>query len=136
MDITIQGLELIGGQAVRGACAPFQAFEPSRGEAIAPVLHAVDPAQVEQACQLASAVLDDYRATSDLERADVLYRIATKILALSNALIERAMAETGLPRPRLEGERGRTCNPLKLFAELLREGNWQDPRIDTALTRS
>jgi NADP-dependent aldehyde dehydrogenase len=43
------------------------------------------------------------------------------------------MAETGLPRARLEGERGRTMNQLKLFAELLREGSWQDARIDTAL---
>jgi len=43
------------------------------------------------------------------------------------------MAESGLPRPRLEGERGRTTGQLKLFASLLREGSWRDARLDTAL---
>jgi 2,5-dioxopentanoate dehydrogenase len=45
----------------------------------------------------------------------------------------RAMAESGLPRARLEGERGRTVGQLKLFADLLREGSWADLRIDSAL---
>ena len=43
------------------------------------------------------------------------------------------MLETGLPRARIEGERGRTVNQLRLFGTLLREGSWQDPRIDPAL---
>ena len=43
------------------------------------------------------------------------------------------MTESGLPRARLEGERGRTVGQLKLFAGLLREGSWTDARIDPAL---
>lgn len=43
------------------------------------------------------------------------------------------MAETGLPRPRLEGERGRTVGQLRMFATVVREGGWQDIRIDPAL---
>ncbi len=133
MSDTIQGLALIGGQAVRGAGAAFRAFDPGRNEAIGPEFNAVSTAQVEAACALAGAAFDAFRATSDHERADFLDQIAAQILALGDELIVRAMAETGLPRARLEGERGRTMNQLKLFAELLREGSWQDARIDTAL---
>ena len=43
------------------------------------------------------------------------------------------MAETGLPRARLEGERGRTVGQLRLFAEVLREGSWAARTIDPAL---
>jgi len=48
-------------------------------------------------------------------------------------LIERAMAETGLPRARLEGERGRTVGQLRLFAQVVRQGDWLDATIDLAL---
>ncbi len=133
MSNTIQGLALIGGLAVRGAGKPFQAFDPGKNEALGPDFNAVDAAQVSEACALAGASFDAYRATTDQERADFLEQIAAQILALGDDLIVRAMAETGLPRARLEGERGRTMNQLKLFAELLREGSWQDARIDTAL---
>ena len=133
MSNTIQGLVLIGGEAVRGNGAAFQGFDPSKNEALGPDFNAVDAAQVDQACTLAGAAFDAFRATTDHERADFLEQIAAQILALGDELIVRAMAETGLPRARLEGERGRTTNQLKLFAELLREGSWQDARIDTAL---
>jgi len=59
--------------------------------------------------------------------------VAEQIMAIGDELVERAMLETGLPRARIEGERGRTCNQLRLFGALLREGSWQDPRIDPAL---
>lgn len=133
MTNTLQGLALIGGQAVRGAGKPFQAFDPSKNEALGPDFNAVDATQVAEACALAGAAFDSFRATTDQERADFLELIAAQILALGDDLIVRAMAESGLPRARLEGERGRTMNQLKLFAELLREGSWQDARIDTAL---
>ncbi|MFG6459298.1 aldehyde dehydrogenase (NADP(+)) [Roseateles sp. BYS96W] len=133
MNNTLQGLALIGGEAVRGSGAAFQGFDPAKNEALGPDFHSVDVAQVNQACELANAAFDAFRATTDHERADFLELIAAQILALGDDLIVRAMAETGLPRARLEGERGRTVNQLKLFAELLREGSWQDARIDTAL---
>jgi 2,5-dioxopentanoate dehydrogenase len=40
--------------------------------------------------------------------------------------------ETALPKDRLTGERGRTVNQLKLFAEVVREGSWVEARIDLA----
>ena len=43
------------------------------------------------------------------------------------------MAESGLHRARLEGERGRTCGQLRLFAKTVRAGEWLDVRVDEAL---
>jgi NADP-dependent aldehyde dehydrogenase len=133
MDFTIQGLALIHGEPVLGTGPAFEAFNPATGESIGPAFHAVDVDQVDAACRIAGAAFDGFRATSDHERADFLEQIGAQIMAIGDELIARAMAETGLPRARLEGERGRTVNQLKLFAELLREGSWQDARIDSAL---
>ena len=59
--------------------------------------------------------------------------MAAEIEALGDALLARAQAETGLPLPRLTGERARTCGQLRLFAAVVREGSWVDARIDPAL---
>ena len=48
--------------------------------------------------------------------------MATMVEALGDDLIVRVMAESGLPRMRLEGERGRTTGQLRLFASVLRDG--------------
>ncbi len=129
----ITGEALIGGAAVRGTQAGFKAFDPSLQSAIEPEFSSVDEQQIAMACELAEAAFNTYRATSDAQRADFLEAIAAQILALGDTLILRAMAESGLPRARLEGERGRTMGQLKLFADLLREGSWQDLRFDSAL---
>jgi alpha-ketoglutaric semialdehyde dehydrogenase len=129
----ITGEALIGGQAVRGNDGSFQAFNPALREALAPAFYMVDAEQIDQACRLAEAAFDPFRATSNEQRALFLEAVAAQILALGDDLIVRAMAESGLPRMRLEGERGRTVGQLKLFADLLREGSYADLRIDSAL---
>ncbi|WEF33916.1 aldehyde dehydrogenase (NADP(+)) [Pseudoduganella chitinolytica] len=129
----ITGEALIGGSAVKGTGNHFKAFDPSKREQIEPAFHAVDEDQIDAACQLAAEAFDTFRATSNEERARFLETVGEQIMALGDDLIVRAMAESGLPRVRLEGERGRTVNQLRLFAELLREGSWADARIDSAL---
>ncbi|MYN06233.1 aldehyde dehydrogenase (NADP(+)) [Pseudoduganella aquatica] len=129
----LTGESLIGGVAVKGNGDAFHGYDAALGTAIEPAFHTVDADQIGQACSLAGAAFDTFRATSDAERATFLEAIGAQIMALGDALIERAMAETGLARARLEGERARTVNQLKLFAATLREGSWRDARIDTAL---
>ena len=65
--------------------------------------------------------------------AAFLEKIAEEILALGDALIECANQESALPPDRLTGERMRTVNQLRLFAEVVRSGAWKDVRIDPAL---
>jgi alpha-ketoglutaric semialdehyde dehydrogenase len=131
--MSITGEALINGVAERGHGAAFQAWNPALGTAMDADFHTVDDEQIDRACSLAAAAFDTFRATSNLERARFLDTIAEQIVAIGDDLIERAMAESGLPRARLEGERGRTVGQLKLFADLLREGSWQDLRVDSAL---
>jgi alpha-ketoglutaric semialdehyde dehydrogenase len=88
---------------------------------------------VESACGAADAAFDIYRATSREERAVFLERCGEEIMAVGDALIEAAMRESGLPRARLEGERGRTVGQLRMFADVVRKGLWQQLRIDPAL---
>jgi NADP-dependent aldehyde dehydrogenase len=133
VSVVLTGEALIGGAAVKGAGGSFKAFNPATREQIEPSFHMVGGEQIDQACRLAEEAFDTFRSISNEARAAFLDTIAGEILELGDALIERAMAETGLPRARLEGERGRTVGQLKLFATLLREGSWEDPRIDTAL---
>jgi NADP-dependent aldehyde dehydrogenase len=123
---------LIAGEAVTSA-SRFRAFDPSLGQEIAPDFAVADEAHVARACAAAAEAADRFADTSIEERARLLEAIATRIEAIGDPLIERAMAETGLPRARLEGERGRTGAQLRMFAAVVREGGWQDIRIDSTL---
>ena len=129
----ITGEALIGGVAVKGTGAAIRAYNPSLQQQMEPEFHSVDVAQIDQACRLADDAFDTFRALSDEKRAVFLETIGEQIMSLGDVLVERVMAESGLPRPRIEGERGRTVGQLKLFANLLREGSWNDVRIDKAL---
>ncbi|MCH4564024.1 aldehyde dehydrogenase (NADP(+)) [Halomonas sp. EGI 63088] len=131
--MTLQGKLLIGQRAVSGHSPPINAIDPATGEALEPAYPGGGQAEVELACELAWAAFDAYRETSLDERAAFLETIASEIEAIGDELIERAMAETGLPRARLEGERGRTCGQLRLFADVVRAGEWLDVRLDPAL---
>ncbi len=89
-------------------------------------------AELQRACDLAEAAFAPYRATLPEARAAFLEEIGARIMALGEALVETACAESGLPRGRIEGERARTVNQLKMFAAVLRAGRWLDVRIDPA----
>jgi NADP-dependent aldehyde dehydrogenase len=90
-------------------------------------------ADVAAACAAAAAAFDVYRATDRETRAAFLERIADEIMAIGEPLIEAYIAESGLPRGRGEGERGRTVGQLRLFADVVRKGQWQQIRIDPAM---
>ena len=89
-------------------------------------------ADVAAACAAARAAFDTYRATEAEARVAFLEAIGEEIVALGDALIETACRESGLPRARIEGERGRTVGQLGLFADVLRRGGWMGLRIDMA----
>ena len=111
----------------------FRSVVAATGEPIGPAFAVHGPAEVDAACAAAAAAFDTYRATSREERAAFLEAIASEILAIGDDLIEAAMSESGLPRARLEGERGRTVGQLRLFADVVRKGAWQQLRIDPAM---
>lgn len=98
----ITGDALIGGQAVKGTGAALRAYNPTLQQVMDPEFFTVDFDQIDQACRAADAAFDTFRALSDERRAVFLETIAEQIMALGDVLIERTMAETGLPRARIE----------------------------------
>ncbi|SNS14797.1 NADP-dependent aldehyde dehydrogenase [Noviherbaspirillum humi] len=128
----LTGHLLIGSQSLPGQNGQVRGINPATGDTLEPAFGLAGKAEVEHACALAWAAFDTYRETGLEQRAAFLEKIASNIADIGDALIERAMAETGLPRARLEGERGRTVGQLRLFAQEVREGSWLDARIDPA----
>ncbi|QCP53583.1 aldehyde dehydrogenase (NADP(+)) [Trinickia violacea] len=129
----IAGEMLLGASAVRGVNGTLRAFDPARNQEIEPAFGAGGAADVARACELAAQAFDAFRAAPLETRARLLESIAENILALGDALIERAHLESALPMARLEGERGRTVGQLKLFASLVRDGRWCGAVLDSAL---
>ncbi len=131
--MVLTGDMLIGREAVRGSEAAVHGVDPATGETLAPAYAGAGAAELERACALAWAAFDRYRETSLQQRAQFLEAIADHIAALGDELVQRACVESGLPKARIEGERGRTMGQLKLFAATVRDGGWLGARIDPAL---
>ncbi|MBU3079519.1 aldehyde dehydrogenase (NADP(+)) [Sphingomonas sp. XMGL2] len=128
----MDGSILIGGTNEKGA-SDFAAVDPSSGAELAPRFANADAGHVDRACALADQAFATYGDAAPEVRAGLLEAIAEEIEAIGDALIVRAMQETGLPRPRLEGERGRTTGQLRLFASFVRSGDWAHATLDSAL---
>ncbi len=131
--MTLRGENLIGAEARRGTEAAFRAVEAATGRALEPDFPGADRSDLDRACALAEAAFDTFRETDPEARAGFLEAIAANILDIGDDLVTRCMAETGLPRPRIEGERARTVGQLRLFAGVVREGSYVEARIDPAL---
>ena len=127
----ISGASLIGRRDVAGA-AGFQAIDPATGAALDPVFGRASAQDVDAACTLAAQAFDDYRNRPLDARATLLDTIADRLLALGDTLIARCVAESGLPRARVEGERARTVAQLRMFAQVVRDGAFLGARIDPA----
>jgi len=130
---TLHGKSLIAGKPAETTARAFHAISPLDSSELDPAFHECVPEDVNHALTHAEEAFAIYRRASAEVRAAFLERIAEEILALGDALPERANLETGLPLDRLAGERARTVGQLRLFAEVVREGSWVDARIDTAL---
>jgi NADP-dependent aldehyde dehydrogenase len=124
---------LIGRSEIRGKQGIIRAFNPATGTELEPDFGAGGETDVARACILAQEALDSYRETSLATRARFLRMIGQGILGLGDALVDRACAETGLPRGRIEGERSRTVGQLELFASIVSEGRWINATLDSAL---
>lgn len=110
----------------------FHSFVPAQANHLSEKFHPATPEEVEEAMQRAERAFDQYATLPAAQRADFLVAITEEIMALGDELLERAQLETGLPMPRLQGERGRTINQITQFANLIREGSWVEASIDTA----
>src|SRR5699024_5881144 len=90
------------------------------------------PEEVSAAAKAAHDAFDVFSTTSPETRATFLDTIAAEIEALGSDVVDAAIRETALPEGRLSGEVGRTTGQLRLFAKVLRRGDYLGARIDTA----
>lgn len=129
----LAGNLLIGFAEERGTHGEVQAVNPRTGHALRPTYGLGGDEHVERAAILAWKAFPAFRETSLISRASFLEQIAANIESLGDSLIERIVAETGIPAARAEAERTRTLGQLRLFAKVVREGSWIGVRIDEAM---
>lgn len=124
------GLSIIG--ATRGAAGGkcFRAFDPTANTTFGVEFHSASSSDIESATTLATEAAAAFARSSGAQRAILLESIASHIEAALPLLIEMIPRETGLPEPRVRNETARTCSQLRLFASVLRDGDWLDARID------
>ena len=132
MSNTLTGENFTGFTTSAKSNKTFQAFSPALNSFLEDKFSLATETELEYVLQLANKAFPVYRDVPAVKRAAFLDAIAEEIMALGDVLIERCSAETALPAARITGERARTCNQLKMFAQLLRDGWWVDARIDTA----
>ncbi|MGC5702784.1 aldehyde dehydrogenase (NADP(+)) [Pseudomonas sp. NFXW11] len=130
--MSLSGRMLIGGRGLFGSQGRLYGIDAASGEVLQPAFGGASSADLQRACALAQAAFEPYRQLPLAQRAAFLLNIADNILQLGDELIERCQLETGLPRGRLENERGRTVGQLRRFAELISEGGFLGVRIDPA----
>ncbi|AWN16194.1 aldehyde dehydrogenase (NADP(+)) [Salinisphaera sp. LB1] len=129
----LTGEMLIGQKRVKGSGPAIQAIDPKHNQPLDTLWHASSAEDLDRACALAQAAADDFRDTAPADRATFLEVIADEIEGLGNQLVTRATAESGLPEARIRGECDRTCGQLRMFARVVRKGEWLDVRVDPAL---
>ncbi len=130
---TITGKNIVGYKLSARGTKSFKAFNPSTATSLPEDFYYATREEIDEILELSAKAFMAYKLKSGKEKAGFLEAIADEILALGDELIQRCVAESGLPVDRITGERGRTIGQLKLFAELLKEGSWLNARIDTAI---
>jgi alpha-ketoglutaric semialdehyde dehydrogenase len=128
----LAGCSLIVGVATVDGGAKFFAYNPANGQALEPAYISATLRDVDLAVKAAQDAADFLASSSGADRARLLRAIAVGLDAAAETLIERAMLETALTRPRLAGEVARTSGQMRLFARVAEEGSWLNARIDEA----
>lgn len=131
--MTLHGHCFLAGQLAKGTGRTQRAVSPLDRTTLEPAFFEAGSTEVNAALEAAEAAFPIYAGLPAVRRAEFLEAIAQEILALGDELLARTRLETGLGLDRLAGERGRTVNQLRLFAQVVREGSWVDARIDSAL---
>jgi 2,5-dioxopentanoate dehydrogenase len=131
--VELTGFSFLAGKRSEHRGATFAARNAATGAELGPLYASSSIEELDAAATAATHAFTRFSKSSAAERARLLRAIATGLEEISGQLVARAMLETGLPEPRLQGEVGRTCGQLRLFASVIEEGSWQNARIDTAL---
>jgi alpha-ketoglutaric semialdehyde dehydrogenase len=131
--MTLQGHSLIAGEAVAGTSGTAYGYNPATKDQLEPAYTLISEQQVKTATDAAADAFGSFSTLEPEQHARFLEAIAENIKAIGDELIVRAGQETGLPASRLQGERARTIGQLRLFANVVRQGDFRGVRIDPAI---
>ncbi|EJT84678.1 aldehyde dehydrogenase [Pseudomonas putida S11] len=126
------GSNFIGGQRSAAGSVRLQSLDARTGEALPQAFAQATPEEVDAAAQAAEAAFAEYNALAPQRRAQFLDAIADQLDALDDTFVATVCRETALPAGRIQGERARTSNQMRLFASVLRRGDYLGARIDRA----
>lgn len=129
----ILGHNYIGGARSAAGSETVKSFDAATGEALPFAFAQATNEEVDAAAIAAASAYGVYRAYPSAKRAEFLTAIADEMDALGDDFIELVTRETALPAARIKGERARTSGQMRLFAEVLRRGDFYGARIDRAL---
>lgn len=127
------GKNYIGGGRSSQNAPELRSVDAYTGEALPYHFSQASSQEAEQACVAAERAFAPYQALAPQRRAGFLDAIADELDALDDDFIQLVMRETALPEGRIRGERARTSGQMRLFASVLRRGDYLGVRIDTAL---
>ncbi|MFT6879967.1 MAG: alpha-ketoglutaric semialdehyde dehydrogenase, partial [Arcticibacterium sp.] len=117
--MSLSGQNIIGFSNSSEGTVAIQALNPATGDTLGPIFYNATLGELSTATELAEEAFIIYRKKSGEEKAGFLRKIADEIETIGEELTVRYVSETGLPEGRANGERGRTCGQLRLFASLL-----------------
>ncbi|WP_444756709.1 aldehyde dehydrogenase (NADP(+)) [Pseudomonas sp. A014] len=126
------GQQFIGGARSGAGQANLHSIDALTGQKLPGAFYQASEGEVDSAALAASRAYPAYRALSGQRRAEFLETIAEELDALDEHFIELVSRETALPAARIQGERSRTSGQLRLFAQVLRRGDFYGARIDRA----
>ncbi|WP_457973013.1 aldehyde dehydrogenase (NADP(+)) [Arthrobacter sp. D1-17] len=131
--MTLTGHSLIAGRPVAGEGKNAFAYNPATNEQLEPAYTLITEDQLKAATSAAAEAFESFSRLDPETHAAFLDGVADNIEAIGEELIVRARQETGLPAARLQGERARTTGQLRLFANVVRQGDFRGVRIDPAI---
>lgn len=131
--MTLTGHSLIAGRPVVGEGRTTFGLNPATNDPLEPTYTLLTEDQLTQATTAAAEAFASFSTLDPETHAAFLEAVADNIEAIGDELISRAGQETGLPAARLTGERARTTGQLRLFAAVIRQGDFRGARIDPAI---
>ena len=130
---TILGHNFIAGSRSAAGTTSHQSFDATTGEALPFNFIQATAQEVDAAAEAAARAYPLYRALPASKRAEFLEAIADELDGLGEDFVALTCQETALPAGRIQGERGRTSGQMRLFAKVLRRGDFHGARIDRAM---
>ena len=121
-----------GARSAKGQ-SRLQSFDANTGQELPGFFSEATREEVDAAAQAAATAYQAYRTLPASRRAAFLDAIADELDALGDEFIATVCRETALPAGRIQGERARTSGQMRLFAKVLRRGDFYGARIDRAL---